>query len=174
MTFTEWASAAKPTTLGRRRSSSPRVCTLISPICSSTFSASWQFRADAKTRSLTTEDQHMSFTSSCSRKSRSPRVITAVAAAAVMALAITPGRVATASDSRRASRVKANGELQGSYRFERNGWIYVHLEGSPSRVGYQHGYLLAEEIRDLLGVVGPFLQHTTKRDWNFYRRTSEE
>jgi len=116
----------------------------------------------------------MSFTSSCSRKSRSSRVITAVAAAAVMALAITPGRVATASDSRRASRVKANGEPQGSYRFERNGWIYVHLEGSPSKVGYQHGYLLAEEIRDLLGVVGPFLQHTTKRDWNFYRRTSEE
>ena len=25
---------------------------------------------------------------------------------------------------------------------ERNGWIQVHLEGSSSEIGYQHGYLL--------------------------------
>jgi hypothetical protein len=65
-------------------------------------------------------------------------------------------------------------QLQGSYRFEHNGWIYVHLEGSPDRVGYQHGYLLAPEIEDLLRVSGPFLEHETKRDWNFYRKASEE
>jgi hypothetical protein len=65
-------------------------------------------------------------------------------------------------------------QLQGSYRFERNGWIYVHLEGSPDRVGYQHGYLLAPEIDDLLRVSQPFLEHETKRDWNFYRKASEE
>jgi hypothetical protein len=68
----------------------------------------------------------------------------------------------------------ADDQLQGSYRFERNGWIYVHLEGDPSRIGYQHGYLLSSEIADLLRVVGPFYDHTTKRDWNFYRKTSEE
>ena len=42
------------------------------------------------------------------------------------------------------------GKLDGSYRFERNGWIYVHLEGPPDRVGYQHGYHLSEEVSDLL------------------------
>ena len=31
---------------------------------------------------------------------------------------------------------------------ERNGWIPVHLEGTPSEIGYQHGYLLAPEIQD--------------------------
>ena len=36
--------------------------------------------------------------------------------------------------------------LAKSYRFESGGWIYVHLEGSPHDIGYQHGYLLAPEI----------------------------
>jgi len=25
--------------------------------------------------------------------------------------------------------------LKGSYRFERNGWVYVHLEGAPEQIG---------------------------------------
>ena len=66
------------------------------------------------------------------------------------------------------------GRLEGSRRFERDGWIYVHLEGSPERLGYQHGYLLADEISDLLRVTAPFLERTTHRDWSFYRKASEE
>src|SRR4030081_2157254 len=62
--------------------------------------------------------------------------------------------------------------LKGSYRFERNGWIYVHLEGSPEQIGYQHGKLLAKETEDLLRVLKPFLRHETKRDWEFYRTAS--
>src|SRR5215831_4924472 len=58
----------------------------------------------------------------------------------------------------------ADNKLNGGYRFERNGWIYVHLQGSPDRLGYQHGYLLADEVRELLRVVGPFLEHTTHKD----------
>ncbi len=64
--------------------------------------------------------------------------------------------------------------LQGSYRFEKNGWIYVHLEGPPKTLGYQHGYLLANEIGDLLRVVKPFLKHTTRRDWDFYRKAGQD
>src|SRR5258708_32433427 len=64
--------------------------------------------------------------------------------------------------------------LKGSYRFERNGWIYVHLEGSPEQIGYQHGKLLAKETEDLLRVLRPFLQDETKRDWNFYRKASQD
>jgi hypothetical protein len=69
---------------------------------------------------------------------------------------------------------KAIEALQGSYRFERNGWIYVHLEGPPEQLGYQHGYLLADEINDLLRILKPWLQHTTKKDWAFYREASEK
>ncbi len=59
--------------------------------------------------------------------------------------------------------------LATARRGERAGWILVHLEGSPGQVGYQHGYLLAEEIKDLLRVIKPFLEHSTKRNWDFYR-----
>src|SRR5712675_2569288 len=64
--------------------------------------------------------------------------------------------------------------LKGSYRFERNGWIYVYLEGAPEQIGYQHGKLLARETEDLLRVLKPFLLHETKRDWEFYRKASQE
>jgi hypothetical protein len=55
------------------------------------------------------------------------------------------------------------------YRFERGGWTYVHLEGSPAEMGYQHGRLLAPEIADLVRVTKVETQHSTHRDWNFYR-----
>jgi len=64
--------------------------------------------------------------------------------------------------------------MNGSYRFERNGWVFVHLEGAPEQIGYQHGKLLAKEIEDLLRVLKPFLQHESKKDWNFYRKASQE
>src|SRR5439155_11437689 len=70
--------------------------------------------------------------------------------------------------------ISEDDRLKGSYRFERNGWIYVHLQGSPEQIGYQHGKLLAKEIEDLLRVVKPFLQHESKRDWEFYRKASQE
>ncbi len=41
---------------------------------------------------------------------------------------------------------KPNPLLVGAYRLEKNGWIYVHLEGTPFQIGYQHGYLLADNI----------------------------
>jgi hypothetical protein len=36
---------------------------------------------------------------------------------------------------------QADARLKKSFRrAAQNGWTYVHLEGSPSEVGYQHGY----------------------------------
>src|SRR5256714_8137691 len=64
--------------------------------------------------------------------------------------------------------------LKGSYRFERDGWIFVHLEGAPEQIGYQNGKLLAKETEDLLRVLKPFLLHETKKDWNFYRKASQD
>ena len=67
-----------------------------------------------------------------------------------------------------------SGRLAGSYRFERDGWIYVHIEGTPDQIGYQHGSLLAREIADFLRVIKPFLEKSTKRDWNFYRDAAQK
>ena len=36
------------------------------------------------------------------------------------------------------------------FRFNIQGWIYLHIEGEPYDRGYQHGYLLAGEIIDII------------------------
>jgi hypothetical protein len=68
----------------------------------------------------------------------------------------------------------ADARLNGSSRLDRNGWIYVHLQGPPDQLGFQHGYLLAPEIADLLRVTKPLLQQLTGKDWAFYRKAADE
>jgi len=63
--------------------------------------------------------------------------------------------------------------LKPAYRFERSKWIYVHLEGSPADIGYQHGYLLSAEIADGFNAVKFMDTHRTKRDWEFFRQTAK-
>src|SRR5438105_6511946 len=87
-----------------------------------------------------------------------------VAAISITALAFAQWKPTISEDDR----------MRGSYRFDRNGWIYVHLEGSPEQIGYQHGKLLAKETEDILRVVKPFLHHETKHDWEFYWKASQE
>src|SRR2546430_17011538 len=48
----------------------------------------------------------------------------------------------TASSSQSAEK---DPRLANAYRFEQGGWVYIHLEGAPANIGYQHGYLLAPE-----------------------------
>ena len=62
-----------------------------------------------------------------------------------------------------------NPKLSNASRTDKNGWIYVHLEGSPADIGYQHGYLLADEIDDLIRGMKLSLPHLSGKDWNFYR-----
>jgi hypothetical protein len=57
---------------------------------------------------------------------------------------------------------------------ERNGWIYVHLEGSPAVIGYQHGYLLAPEIADAQKVIALVLERDTKKGWQFFRDAAKK
>src|ERR1700687_5193409 len=64
--------------------------------------------------------------------------------------------------------------LKGAYSFERGGWVYVHLEGDPSSIGFQHGYLLAKEIEDAFPAVSAGMMHSTKRDWPFFREVARE
>jgi hypothetical protein len=59
--------------------------------------------------------------------------------------------------------------LAKASRQNKNGWIYVHLEGSPSEIGYQHGYLLANAIDTSIQAVAYLLEHDTHRNWEFYR-----
>jgi hypothetical protein len=62
--------------------------------------------------------------------------------------------------------------MAAASRSEKNGWIVVHLEGAPEVVGFQHGYLLADEILDLRGAMVMLFEKTTGRTWEFYRSES--
>ncbi len=55
----------------------------------------------------------------------------------------------------------------------RNGWIPVHLEGTPSEIGYQHGYLLRDEIEDNFHATQVLLLHD-KGPWSYYREAAEK
>jgi len=68
----------------------------------------------------------------------------------------------------------ADARLKGAYRFEKGGWIYLHLEGPPEHIGFQHGYLLAPEIEDAFQSVKLEDTHTTQRDWEFFRQAAHE
>lgn len=56
----------------------------------------------------------------------------------------------------------------------KNGWIFLHLEGSPSAIGFQHGFLLAPEIADSQRTVAAVLEHDVKKDWSFFRTAAEQ
>src|SRR5882757_9792169 len=64
--------------------------------------------------------------------------------------------------------------LKGGSRFEEGGWIYVHLEGDPGTVGFQHGYLLAPEIEDGFAAVSAGMMHSAQREWEFFRKAAHE
>jgi len=92
----------------------------------------------------------------------------------IVALVATTLSLSSASSSGNAATVASDPRLEKSYRFEQGGWIYVHLEGSPANVGFQHGYLLAPEIADALEAIKLFDTHQSQRDWEFFRKTARE
>jgi len=64
--------------------------------------------------------------------------------------------------------------LKGAFRSpERNGWTFVHLEGTPAEIGYQHGYLLADRIEDTTKVTILQQTHNRKHGWDFYRSAAK-
>jgi hypothetical protein len=82
--------------------------------------------------------------------------------------------VATCTSGAQTANSETDARLQKSYRFQKGRWTYVHLEGSPAEIGYQHGFLLAPEISDALEAIKLFDTHQTQRDWDFFRKTARE
>lgn len=95
----------------------------------------------------------------------------AVVLAAVLLIAVAPDP-ARSLPAPTGAQAANDPRLRGAYRFEQGGWIYVHLEGAPAQLGFQHGYLLAREIEDAFKAVRLDSTHRTKRDWNFFRATA--
>jgi hypothetical protein len=71
-----------------------------------------------------------------------------------------------------AANAASSPQAAPGYRFERGGWTYVHLEGTPAEIGYQHGFLLAPEIEDNVRVFSIENPHEVQRDWAFFRNAA--
>ncbi len=62
---------------------------------------------------------------------------------------------------------------KNGYRYNIQGWVYMHLEGEPYDRGYQYGYLASEEIIDLFYRYAEIaLELTTMKKYIF--KTNEE
>jgi hypothetical protein len=72
-----------------------------------------------------------------------------------------------------ASPASSDPRLQGAYKFNEGGWTYVHLQGTPEQVGFQHGSLLAREIEDNVNVYKVEMPNTVQRDWSFFRDSAK-
>ena len=64
-------------------------------------------------------------------------------------------------------------ELKSAYTFKDGGWTYVHLEGTPHEIGFQHGYLLKDEIEDNLNVYRAEARHLYGSNWEFFREAGK-
>jgi hypothetical protein len=89
------------------------------------------------------------------------------AAIGLVCVAILAGAAAA---SRMPDPPKPDERLKGAFRRPPlSGWTYVHLEGSPREIGFQHGYLLSAEIQDMRKVLALEFRHDDGKDWNFFR-----
>jgi hypothetical protein len=74
-----------------------------------------------------------------------------------------------------AATVPANdSRMKGAYRKpDENGWTMVHLEGTPAEIGFQNGFLMANEIAELKNVEALELTHDNKKSWAFFREAGK-
>ncbi len=103
-----------------------------------------------------------------------PAAVIAIAAAALLFIscAKTAEKPAPAAETKQAL-TSTDIRLAGSSREDRGGWIFVHLQGAPRDIGFQHGWHLAAEIDDVLKTLAFYFEKTTNRKWAFFREAAE-
>jgi len=52
------------------------------------------------------------------------------------------------AESENNAKVLSSGQYGKGFRYNIQGWVYVHIEGEPYERGYQYGYLASAEITD--------------------------
>jgi hypothetical protein len=100
-------------------------------------------------------------------------------ATSLVCLAVLSGVIVAGLDGNSRRDLRGNPSTDARMKNSRrmpavHGWTQVHLEGTPAEIGYQHGVLLAEEIKDLQKVFALELQHDNGKDWKFFRTEAKE
>lgn len=60
------------------------------------------------------------------------------------------------------------------YRFESNGWIYLHVEGSPNDRGFQNGKLMAPEMKRLIDAISFNMKNDMAAGWSGLTKGAQE
>ncbi len=55
------------------------------------------------------------------------------------------------------------------YRFDKAGWVYVHVEGKPYQRGVEYGYLIADRLGKALRTMKYLTYWNTGKRWSFFR-----
>ena len=57
--------------------------------------------------------------------------------------------------------------LAKAERHEKNGWVYLHIEGGPRERGFQHGYLLAKDIAEAIRIQRRVWEYQSAMKWSW-------
>ncbi len=57
--------------------------------------------------------------------------------------------------------------LSKANRHEKNGWTYLHIEGAPRERGFQHGYLMAKDIKESIRVLSEVWYYQSAIEWQW-------
>lgn len=66
----------------------------------------------------------------------------------LLALVIFPNDLAIGENNKPV--IISSGKYGKGYRYNVQGWVYIHIEGEPYERGYQYGYLASAEIVDMI------------------------
>jgi hypothetical protein len=62
---------------------------------------------------------------------------------------------------------------EDAYRYDANGWTFLHIQGSPYHRGYGHGYLIAPELAQALRNVKYSIRWDTGQSWGYFVRAAQ-
>ncbi len=64
--------------------------------------------------------------------------------------------------------------LEKAYRQDKDGWVFVHIEGEPLERGFQYGYLVPDEYAEILRITKYMTYQTTGMPYEFFAKKGEE
>ena len=61
-----------------------------------------------------------------------------------------------------------------SYKIEKNGWVFIHIEGKPYERGVQHGKLVAEQLKRCIETTKFYCLFDYGKTWDFFVETAKQ
>ena len=61
-----------------------------------------------------------------------------------------------------------------SYKIEKNGWVFIHIEGKPYERGVQYGKLVADQLKICINTTKFYCLFDYGKDWNFFIESARE